>query len=492
MTRKNSSQPTVSHFTRRQFIYTTAVAGAAAFTGLAASKPRPISPSSKLNIGAVGVGGKGRTDVACCGSENIVALCDVDGNNLAAEHQRRPKANLYKDWRLMLEKEKSLDAVIISTPDHTHAAIAAAAMRLGKHVYCQKPLTRSIHEARVLRRLAKECGVVTQMGNQGSADDGLRRAIEVVQAGVIGSVREVHVWSNRPIWPQGMDRPAGKDPVPSLLDWDLWLGPAPWRPYQHEWPEEIMPKGRYGNAYYHSFAWRGWQDFGTGALGDMACHTANTPFRALKLGYPTTIEAQSSAINQESWPLKSTIRFEFPSRGNLDPVTLWWYDGGSPRPQSAYTHVGDNKPPRELFADVEELLDKVPGSGYLMIGDKGRMFSPEYYAGRFFIRLNDEKELTDGRAHEAVEAVPVTLPRLPSKGSTESMHHQEWIAACKGGPPTFSDFEHGASFTEIFLLGGVALQVGKKLEWDGPKMRAKNAPEAAQFVQRRYRKGWDL
>jgi predicted dehydrogenase len=461
-------------------------------TGFAANGPRRVSPNEKLNLAAVGVGGKGNADIACCGSENIVALCDVDETALAKQRERRPKANIYRDWRVMLEKEKSLDGIIISTPDHTHAAIAAAAMRLGKHVYCQKPLTQTVYEARLLQRLARESGVATQMGNQGCADDGLRRAIEVVQSGLLGAVREVHVWSNRPIWPQGMDRPAGEDPVPAHLDWDLWLGPAPWRPYKHEWPGDPNNKGRYGRFYYHSFNWRGWQDFGTGAMGDMGCHTANMAFHALKLGHPTEVEAESPPMNQESWPLKSKIRFAFPAREGLAPVTLWWYDGGNPRRDNPHAHDGDNKPTRDVVADIEEMMGDVPGSGYVLLGDKGKIFSPDYYAGRFFVRLKDEKELVNGNEHEAVRAVPVTLPRSGIKGTADSRHHQEWIAACKGGPPGFSNFNNAALLTEIFLLGGVALQVGRKLEWHGANMCAKNTPEAARFLQRDYRKGWTL
>jgi hypothetical protein len=316
------------------------------------------------------------------------------------------------------------------------------------------------------------------MGNQGSAEDGLRRGIEVIQAGVIGAVREVYVWSNRPIWPQGLDRPAGADAVPAELDWDLWLGPAPARPFKQ--------------GVYHPFNWRGWQDFGTGALGDMACHTSNLPFRALKLGYPTEIEAESSAINTETYPLRSKIRFEFPAREGLPPVTYRWYDGGDARPGARGGHDGSNKPPRDVTADVEAMLDAVPGSGCLLVGDQGKLFSPDDYGTRFFIKLHGEKEFRPGKEHEAVAAVPQSLPRNAFEGDADARHHLEWIAACKGGRPGYSDFSIAAYLTEIILLGCVALRVGKKLEWDGPKMRALNAPSAAQYVRREYRKGWHL
>ncbi len=465
-------------FTRRQFIYTTALAGAAAFSAPAWAAPRKLSAGDKLNIGVVGAGGKGSSDTDHCASENIMALCDVDTNTLAKRKQKYPKANTYQDWREMLEKEKTLDAVIVATPDHMHALVAATAMKLGKHVYCQKPLVQTVYEARLLRKLAKDNGVITQMGNQGSAEDGLRRAVEVVQAGLIGSVKEVHVWSNRPIWPQGMDRPAGSDPVPAQLNWDSWIGPAPMRPYKRD--------------AYETFKWRGWQDFGTGALGDMACHTANMPFRALKLGYPTEIEATTSAINKESYPLKSKIRFQFPEREGLAPVTFWWYDGGNPKPDNPYAHDGNNKPPKEVTAEIEEMMGQVPGSGCVLIGDKGKLFSPDDYGARFFVKLKGDKELIDGKNSEIVKAIPQTIPRNAFQGDGDYRHHQEWIAGCKGGPTPYSNFDIAAYLTEIILLGCVAMRTGKKLEWDGPNMRALNAPESAQFVKRNYRKGWEL
>jgi hypothetical protein len=466
---------------RRQFIYYSALAaGGAALTGVAGGAPRRVSANDKLNIGVIGIGGKGASDTELCGSENIVALCDVDERIGAGVRKANPKATFYRDFRKMLEKEKSLDAVVVATPDHTHAVIASMAMQMGKHIYCQKPLTQTIYEARLLRKLAGESKVVTQMGNQGSADSGLRRAVEVIQAGVIGPVREAYVWSSRPVWPQGIDRPPGQDPVPATLDWDLWIGPAPVRPFKQH--------------IYHPFVWRGWQDFGTGALGDMACHTVNMPFRALKLGYPTEVEALLPLTNKETYPLKSKIRFQFPEREGLPPLTFWWYDGGEPLPNPRNWHIQDcsNKPPREITADVERLLDNVPDSGCLLIGDKGKLFAPDDYGTRFFLKLSDEKEFTEGREHQAVKAIPQTIVRNEFQGERDLRHHLEWIAACKGGRPGYSNFEVAAYLTEIILLGCVALRVGKKLEWDGPNMRATNAPEAAQYIRREYRKGWEI
>jgi len=463
--------------TRRQFIYYSALAaGGTALTGCAA--PRRVSPNEKLNIAGVGAGGKGASDLRCCSDENIVALCDVNEDRAAATRQKFPNARFYRDYRVMLEKEKSIDAVDIATADHMHAAIAAMAIKMGKHVYCQKPLTHDVYEARVLRDLARKHGVATQMGNQGSASDGLRRAVEVVHAGLIGPVRQAYVWTNRPLWRQGMERPAGSDPVPAGLDWDLWLGTAPWRPFKDKWPETVGGDRR---DVYQPWVWRGWLDYGTGALGDMACHTVNWPFRALKLEYPTEIEAECSGLTKEMYPNSSKIRFEFPARGNQPPVTLWWFDGG-------------NKPPKEVTSNVESLLDKVSGSGCILMGDKGELFSPEDGDGdfRFFAKLKDEKELTRATDHEAAKAIPQTIPRNTFKGGTDERQHQEWIAACKGGAPAYSNFDVAAYLTEIMLLGCVAMRTGKKLEWDGPKMRARNAPEAAQYVRREYRKGWKL
>ncbi len=465
-------------FTRRQFLHTTALVGAAALTGCATAAPRKLAANEKLNIGVVGAGGKGASDTEHCATENIIALCDVDANTLAQAKKKYPNARTYQSWREMLKKEPTLDAVIVSTPDHMHALVAATAIKMGKHVYCQKPLVQTISEARLLRKLAKEYGVVTQMGNQGSAEDGLRRAVEVVQAGLIGPVREVYVWSNRPIWPQGMPRPDGSDPVPPTLDWDLWLGPAKFRPFKKE--------------VYHTFKWRGWQDFGTGALGDMACHTCNMPFRALHLGYPTEVEAWTSPINQESYALKSKIRFQFPARENLVPATLWWFDGGNPKPDNPYVHDGNNKPPAAVTADIEAMMGSVPGSGCLLVGDKGKLFSPDDYGANFFVKLTDDKEFVASKNSAAVKAIPQTIPRNAFSGDTDKRHHLEWIAGCKGGPVPYSNFDVAAYLTEIILLGCVAMRTGKKLEWDGPNMRATNAPEAAQYITRDNRKGWSI
>lgn len=449
-----------SQLTRRNFIKYSSLTAGGMVLGAPYIMRSAESPNGKLNIGVIGAGGKGSSDTDSCASENIVALCDIDDNTLKARGEKYPQARLFNDYRKMLDQMKNLDAVIVATPDHHHAPASIRAMKMGKHVYCQKPLTHSVYEARLMRETARKHKVATQMGNQGSAESGLRRAIEVIQAGAIGSVRQVHVWSNRPIWPQGMGRPTGTPPVPSNIHWDLFLGPAPERPYHPD---------------YQPFKWRGWVDYGTGALGDMACHTANMPFRALKLGYPTSIEAETSGFNGESYPKSSKIRFEFPAREGLAPVSFFWYDGG-------------NKPSRDTAEHVLSYLGKqkdkegkpisdLPGSGCLLVGDKGHIFSPDDYGSRFF--LLPEKEYVDFKGPDQ------TIPRSPG-------HYKEWLDACKGGKPAFSNFDIAAYLTEIILLGCVAIRAGKKIEWNGPKMKSTNAPEVAKFVKRDYRKGWKI
>jgi len=461
---------------RRRFLYYSAMAASAtAFSGYAKSKPRKLNANDKLRIASVGGGGKGGSDIECCAGEEIVAIADVDQNQAANSLKRCPNAKFYFDWREMLEKEgNNIDAVTVSTPDHMHALVASTAIKMGKHVYCQKPLTQTVYEARHLRKLAKEYGVVTQMGNQGSSESGLRRAVEVVHSGLIGPVRQIHVWSNRPIWPQGINRPEGEDPVPANLKWDLWLGPAPRRPYK--------------NGVYHPFAWRGWYDFGTGALGDMACHTANMPFRAAKLGYPNLVELlDHSELNQETYPKTAKIRFVFPAREGLPQTEFFWYDG-NPGDKS----VKPLRPPDDITRSIRDLQEHLPDSGCLLVGEKGELFSPDDYGARFFLKLKDEKDLVDGKSHEAVKAIPQTIPRNEHPGGGDPRQHLEWIAGCKGGPTPYSNFDIAAYLTEIILLGCVALRVGKRLDWDGPNMRAKNAPEAAHFIKRQYQNGFSL
>jgi predicted dehydrogenase len=490
---------------RRRFLQTTALAAGAVTFGVP-TLLRAANLNSKLNIAAIGAKGKGQSDTDLCSGENIVALCDVDAEGCASQRKKYPGAKFYQDYRRLFdEMANGIDAVTVSTPDHMHGIVASLAMRHGKHVYCQKPLVQTVYETRYLRHLARSGGIVTQMGNQGSAADGLRRAVECIQAGIIGQVHEVHIWTNRPVWPQGVDRPEGSDPIPATLDWDVWIGVAPMRPFK-----ATLQKN--GNGVYHPFNWRGWQDFGTGALGDMACHTVNMPFRALHLGHPTEIEATIlGRMNQETYPLGSKIRFAFPARKTKfeavhktlfhrhdvleqAPVTLTWYDGGQPDASAPNGHDSSNKPPHELLTDIEDLLGEVPDSACLIIGDQGKIFSPDDYGEQFFVKLNDDKKLVHYQKHPAVAGIPQTIPRNEFTGDSDKKHHQEWLAAIKDNNPLkcYSRFEIAGQLTEIMLLGCVAVRVGRKIEWDGPNMAARNCPEAARFIKRENRAGWAL
>lgn len=448
---------------RREFLRRASLAAGLAAVG-APAIVRGQNLSNKLNVAVIGAGGKGSSDtdeVAKLG-ENIVALCDIDQGRLDARADAYPKAKLFKDYRKMLEEMKGIDAVIVSTPDHHHAIASIMAMKLGKAVYCQKPLTHSIYEARMVRKVAAESKVATQMGNQGSAGDGLRKAVQVVQSGAIGEVRDLHIWSNRPIWPQGIPRPEGSDPVPAGMDYDLFLGPAPERPYKR--------------GVYNPFNWRGWVDFGTGALGDMACHTANMPFRALKLGYPTSVEAESSGFNGETYAKNSKIRFQFPAREGLPPLTLWWYDGGR-KPEAGIVENVLDLITSQKSKDGKPKARELPGSGCLLVGSKGQLYSPDDYGSQFF--------LLPQKSFEGYVAPADNFIRSPG-------HYKEWVDAIRGGKPAYSNFDIAAYLTEIILLGCVAVRAGKRLEWDGPGMRVTNAPDAAAFLKREYRPGWSL
>jgi predicted dehydrogenase len=411
------------------------------------------APCEKLNIAAVGIGGKGKDNLNACERENIVALCDVDWHYAGPVFQSYPNAKRYKDFRKMLDEVKDIDAVVIATPDHTHAVIAMTAIKMGKHVYVQKPLTWSIEEARKLTLAAREAKVATQMGNQGHSSEDIRVLCEMIWSGAIGKVREVHAWTDRPVWAQGIAaRPAETPNVPEWLDWDNWLGPAPERPY---------------NPAYHPFVWRGWQDFGTGSLGDMGCHIIDHAFYALKLKYPSSVEAYVSsrvvknwekAGNKETYPDASIVRYEFPERKGMPAVKLTWYDGGL-------------KPARPAGLEKER---KLGDNGVIFIGDKGTIVEG---------RLIPESRMKDYRRPAK------TIPRIKDG---ENGHEQNWIDACKGGPAACSNFEYAGPLTEAVLLGNVAIRTGKRIEWDGPNMKITNIPEANEFLGRKYREGWTL
>jgi predicted dehydrogenase len=443
---------------RRGFIGTStvALAGFTIVPGNAVSGLGHIAPSDKLNIAGIGIGGKGKVNLEnVATTENIVALCDVDWEGQPAPvFKTYPNAKMYKDYRVMLDKQKDIDAVIIATPDHTHAVITMEAIRRGIHTYTEKPLTHTVHEARVLRKAAQEYKVATQMGNSGQASNQTRRLREMIWDGVIGPVHEVHVWTDRAnngmfrtFWPQGIDRLQETPPVPSGLDWDLFIGPAPMRPY---------------HPAYHPFKFRAWLDFGTGALGDMGCHRMDPVFRDLKLKYPLRIEAVSTLLKNETYPLASQVKYEFPARGEMPPVTVYWYDGGL-------------RPFR-----LEELLDgeKMGTQGTLYIGEKGKIL--------------DGKILSESLRNSYERPAP-SIPSSPG-------HYMEWLLACKGETIIpGSSFEWAGPLTEAVLLGNIALRMelrekltGQFLEYDAEKGIFSNLPEANEFIHKEYRNGWSL
>jgi predicted dehydrogenase len=458
------SERATPRINRRHFIYTSALAAGALSAGLPGcmSRPKFKSPNEKLDIAGVGTAGRAADDLQGVSSQNIVALCDVDGNSLANALKKYPGARPYSDYRVMLEKEKNIDAVVVATPDHHHAPAAIRAIHAGKHVYVEKPLTHTVWEARQLTQAARQHGVATQMGNQGHSGEGIRELSEMIWAGSIGTVREVHCWTDRAKgwWAQGALRPPGSDPIPSYLDWDKWLGPAPARPYLHQWPENLQT--RLAKNVYHPFAWRGWWDFGCGALGDMACHIMDCPQMAWKLGPPDTVEMVSSSERvPEMPPVESILRYEFPARGDMPPCTLTWYDSGQ-------------KPPRPAELEAE----KLESNGILFIGDKGKILCGVYGAKP---KLLPESSMAD------YQRPAKTIPRVPGNDP-----HQDWIRACKGGPAACSNFEISGPFTEWVLLGNLALRLGKKLQWDSEHLRVANAPEAGELIGGSYRPGWEV
>lgn len=440
----NTSSP-VSWQSRRRFLRAAATASLA-FPFV--SSRNVLGANNRLNIASIGAGGKGGVDIGYCKGENMVALCDVDDANAASTFKSLPQAKRFKDFRKMLqEMDKSIDAVTISTPDHTHFHAAAMSMLLGKHVYLQKPMTHTVWEARQLTLLARKKKVVTQMGNQGHSEVSSRRLVELIRGGVLGDVSEVHVWTNRPIWPQGMARPEAA-PIPATLDWDLWLGPAPYRPFH----KGCVP-----------FNWRAYWDFGTGALGDMGCHNMDLAFFALGLKDPEWVEATSSGLNPETAPAWSIINYQFKGRGR-NKVRLSWYDGG--------------KKPDAALAKEKSL----PDNGYILIGSKDTLFVPSYWGRGSFL---------SGAKMEDFGSIKETLPRLAGADKdNDRAQHEEWIQACKGQGRALANFDYAGPMTESVLLGNVALRMGKRIEWDAKALKVTNAPEAAQYIKTEYRNGW--
>ena len=437
---------------RRGFLKRSVAVGSAAAVaalGPRAAPGRSRSANEKLNIAFVGSGGQAGFSLGALAGQNIVALCDVDERRAAKAFGAHPKAAKFKDFRRMLDRmDKQIDAVVVATPDHMHAPASLRAMQMGKHVYCEKPLTWCIAEARLMARTAAKHKVATQMGTQGMAVGRSRAGVEVVRSGVIGPVREMHVWTDRAKgwWPQGVGRPKDTPAVPKSLAWDLWLGVAPSRPY---------------HPTYAPFKWRGRKDFGTGAIGDMGIHNAAMVWLGLKLGLPTVIEpVKTSGLHDDTFPLWSILRLEFPARGDLPAVTMHWYDGGK-------------KPPAKLIGG-----GKVASNGAILVGSKGTLYSVGWTGGGWAL-LPREKF----RDHK---------PPAPTLRRTTG-HHAEWLAACRGGPATLCNFtDFAAPLTEVMLLGCLAQRVGKRIEWDPAAMKATNCPEAAAFVTRTYRKGWQI
>ncbi|MEX0676425.1 MAG: Gfo/Idh/MocA family oxidoreductase [Pirellulales bacterium] len=435
---------------RRRFLKSTALTGVGVFvTGKAVAEDSK-SPNERVRFACIGVGGKGGSDSRDAGNTgDVVAICDVDDNTLEKAATRFfPKAAKYNDYRKLLdEMGKDVDAVTVSTPDHMHAPISALAMRMGKACFTQKPLTRTIYEARKLGEIAREMKVATQMGNQGTASNSLRKTSQLIRAGAVGSVKKVHVWTNRPIWPQGTPRPPEAE-VPAGVHWDLWLGCAPYRPYANG---------------YHPFSWRGWWDFGSGALGDMACHTVNMPFMALDLRDPVAVQATTSGHNRDSYPKWSIITYDFAANGQRGDCQMIWYDGGQ-------------KPSPDLFAG-----EQVSETGVLVVGDQGTLFAPGDYCEKGY-------KLLAGATEKEVQ-----FEASPG-------HFEEYVRAIKGGPPARSNFpDYAGPLSETILLGNLAVWAaaepespGKKIEWLAQSLKPTNAPEVEVVVQPVYREGYKL
>jgi len=459
---------------RRDFLKNTALGGVGLLVLGHSRSAWSYAASERLRIALIGVGGRGSWFVRTIPNlgEEVVAMCDVNERRAAGSFKRLPDVKTYHDFRKMLEEmDKQIDAVIVATPDHIHAVAAARSMKMGKHVYCEKPLTHNVAEARALREMASKRKVATQMGNQGTASEAFRRCVELVQAGVLGDVREVHAW-NTGGGPGHRKRPAGTHPVPDYLQWDLWLGPAPYRPFHPQW-----------------LNWHGWREFGTGVLGNWACHTMNLAFKALKMdslwyGEPSggskpviRLRADVSEIDRDSFPRMETVRYEIPPRGELPPVKLNWYNGG-----------GNQLEKNGIRRQIEELMGRrldwsseddpiwKDWAGILLVGRNGMLYSNAH---------NTEFTLLPEDKFKDFEGPPRSLPR--SRG-----HEREWLDACRGGPAAMSNFDYAGPLAELVLLANVATQFEQKIEYDPRAMKIVNSREADQALRREYRKGWSL
>lgn len=491
----------LSTINRRKFISTaaTAVAGFTILPSHTISGLGYVPPSDKLNIAGVGIGGVGSTNIRNSSTENIVALCDVDWKYSEKTFDDYPKAKKYYDWRRMLdEMDDSIDAVIIATSDHTHALIAAHAITLGKHVYVQKPLTHSVYESRLLTNLARKYKVATQMGNQGNSGEGIRQVTEWIQSGAIGKVHKAYAWTNRPIWPQGLERPTDIYPIPDTLNWDLFLGPAPERPY---------------NPIYTPWNWRGWWDYGTGALGDMACHIMDPVFKALSLQYPVKVQASSTQINTESPPHAEIVHYTFPARDNMPEVEVSWYDGGL-------------LPDRTEDLPDGEILGRDKNGGCIFVGSEGKLMCGAYGRNPILLPYSEMEDFSE----------PAKTIRRPEteigKTCWEGAHEQDWIRACKESPENriqpSSNFDYAGPLNEMVVMGVVAVRLqdlSRVLLWDGKNMRFTNIADtdeirivtsdsfevidghphfdtqrttinakqaAEEYIKHQYRNGWSL
>jgi Oxidoreductase family, NAD-binding Rossmann fold/Oxidoreductase family, C-terminal alpha/beta domain len=501
--------------TRRYFFFGPLLAGAVPIAGFGSvASLRALgykSPNETLNIAAIGAGGKAANDIDGCATENIVALCDVDEKQAERKFKQYEKAPKYKDFRRMLDEQgREIDAVIVTIPDFMHATAAISCMERGKHVYVQKPLTRTVWEARRMLEAANKYKVATQMGNQGYSNEGTRQVAEMIWAGEIGNVTEVHAWTDRPIWPQGLTEIPAPDPVPATLDWDLWLGGAEKRPYTsggNGYPT------KWGN-FYQPFNWRGFYDFGCGALGDMACHILGAPNLALRLGAPTSVECiKKEGASAFMFPKKSVIRFDFPARGSMPALKLFWHDGMSETPKI------EGVPDGELLGDLPGRVRRRQGQSGGQAAPQGPPDRPSNgFVGRVFdweafeamkqesdvhlpapdgsLFIGDKGMLTTGTYGEQTRLIPVSKMqdyKFPPQLLTRSPgHYRDWIRACKGGDPACSNFNVAAPFVEWMLLGVIALRVEGKLEWDAAKMRFTNNAEANKYLKPTFRKGWAL
>jgi len=453
----------MSRISRRGFLRSgIAAAGALSLAGGAsvslARVPRFRKTGEKLNMAFIGSGGRGGANLKEFYElgEQVVALCDVDrarlDNAANVVKERCPDVRKYQDFREMLAKEKDLDAVVVSTPDHMHATAAIAAMKQGCHVYVEKPLVRTVWEARLFEKVAKACGVMTQMGNNGNGTDAQRRNIEIVQSGVLGDISAIYVSTDRPIWPQGLSRPEGCDPVPDTLAWDCWLGVAPERPFKKD--------------VYHSFKWRGWFDFGTGAMGDIACHSMSFFFRALQLGEVLTAETiKTTETFKETYPAATTVKVTIRSARQKNPVSIYWYDGKT-------------KPDNDVCPQAVATWGGMPLGGVLIIGDKGM-----YMNGA--VCMKGESKFRGFAQHDATKDIPVTLPRVKN-------HHWEFAASIRGGHQPYSHIDHSIPLTEMVLLGCISQRVPGELKWNASGCRFTNSEEACKLLTPFVRDGWQI